>query len=117
MPRRSWRGKSEALLPKRQAMAMKKLLLSGVAALFLATGTTHAAAEEKTTNTWDLRTRSCTVIRLARSEHLRDDDLDMGNLLELQKFIPRLRACEKFLQCVANRDAGKIKPCYWPRIL
>ena len=23
----------------------------------------------------------------------------------------------KFLQCVANRDAGKIKHCYWPRIL
>jgi hypothetical protein len=69
------------------------------------------------TDTWDLRTRFCTVVRLARSENLRDDELDLQDLADLQKFIPRLRACEKFKQCVANRDAGKVKHCYWPRIL
>jgi hypothetical protein len=43
--------------------------------------------------------------------------LDLEELLKVQKFIPLLRDCEKFSQCLSDRDEGKVKHCYWPRSL
>ena len=38
--------------------------------------------------------------------------LDLEDILELQKHLPLLKKCNAFWQCVADRDAGKVKHCY-----
>jgi hypothetical protein len=43
--------------------------------------------------------------------------LHLDELLELQRSIAFLKKCEKFWQCVEDRDAGKKKHCYYPREL
>jgi hypothetical protein len=63
-----------------------------------------AHAEEK----WQLH-RTCSVI------NTKGDDggiLELDDVLQLQKFIPALKKCSAFWQCVADREAGKVKHCY-----
>jgi hypothetical protein len=38
--------------------------------------------------------------------------LTLEDVLELQKHLPLLKKCNAFWQCVADRDAGKVKHCY-----
>jgi hypothetical protein len=71
------------------------------AALFLATGAAHA-------DDWHLN-HTCNVIKTF------DDPmvfLDLKDIQELQKYIPDLKKCTAFWQCVADREAGKVKHCY-----
>jgi hypothetical protein len=121
---------------------MKKALLTGIAALFLATGTAHADA----TKQWQ-EDRSCGVWKLfvsdaddpglptnidttkwqknpgslrtfgghnevAISEASVTVTLGLDDLLELQKFLPTLKKCVAFWKCVEDRQAGKVKHCY-----
>jgi hypothetical protein len=83
---------------------MKKLFLTGIAALFLVTGAAHADTG------WILH-RTCTVYK-DFDESTDNVTLELNDLLELQKFIPILKKCTAFWQCVADREAGKVKHCY-----
>jgi hypothetical protein len=83
---------------------MKKLLLTGIAALLLATGAAHAAegqcADGQTTGCkFYLHLHSCDVRLMPDAEALQLDDL-----LALQKYVPMLRACDAFYKCVYKRD-------------
>jgi hypothetical protein len=83
---------------------MKKLALAAVlACLALAATNAHAADDEK----WRLH-RTCTVINMKGA----DDTLELDDVLQLQKFIPALKKCTAFWQCVEDRDNGKVKNCY-----
>jgi hypothetical protein len=99
-------------------MKTRALLLTGVAALFLATGTAHAGyyGNEK----WTFNGRYCLVEKLTapgpgnESGYLEWGEknlllMSLGDVLELQKSIRALKQCEAFHQCVAERD-GYIKP-------
>jgi hypothetical protein len=104
---------------------MKKLFLTGVAALFLATSTAYA--EPDATKEWQTR-KLCTVWKLfnphtvdAPGDYFGDReeirvyngqatiDLRLDDLLELQKLLPDIKKCEAFWTCVAERD-GDVKP-------
>jgi|SRR5215467_12260829 len=111
---------------------MKNLFLSGIAALFLATGTVHAADQK-----WEADTERRCYVR-ATFEHDAKDmrnvsgimfgdndqvwvgengkevtvDLRLDDILELQKHVRALKKCEAFWQCLADREAGKVKHCY-----
>jgi|SRR5215831_7122412 len=92
-------------------MAMKKLFLTGVAALFLATGTAHARE-------WYYHQHSCSLMnRPSEGEppelFRADDPIELDDALQIQKLIPDLKKCTAFNQCVADRDAGKVKHCYY----
>jgi hypothetical protein len=120
---------------------MKKLLLTSVAALFLATGAAHAEpANSSRQLVSDCRYSDDTYVENCRSPNYHRCDvvrfgstddggpLELNDLLELQKklqkFIPLLRKCEAFYKCAAKRDGldtVKLKPgekrprhCYWP---
>jgi hypothetical protein len=108
---------------------VKKLLLSGIAALFLATGAAHARDEEQT---WwpDCRHGWITKHFTAEDAPLADPLFEfppvhiMGTsvrithdelrklLKDLPKMMPVLKACWAFRKCQEDRDAGKVKHCY-----
>jgi hypothetical protein len=72
-----------------------------IIAMLLTTGTAHA-------DDWHLH-RTCIVIKIF------DDSivyLELKDIQELQKYIPDLKKCTAFWQCVADREAGKVKHCY-----
>jgi hypothetical protein len=112
---------------------MKKLLLTGIAALFLATSPTYA--EPDATKEWQIR-KLCNVYKLFNPrvvtyglspdepvpgdffgdhEEIRvyngqaEISLQLDDLLELQKLLPYIKKCEAFWTCVAERD-GDVKP-------
>jgi hypothetical protein len=100
---------------------MKKLLLAGVAALVLATGTAHAEG-------WEIDCRRDRIYK----EFPKSDTpgvwtsegedgstfaaIERKELDEIAKAIAEARRefkkCDRFWQCVADRDAGKVKHCY-----
>jgi hypothetical protein len=120
---------------------MKKLLLAGVAALLLSAGAAHAVEK------WEESFRRCEVTKIFPRNIEAEEKLlkafgtnvdifetpegsyvDVGlngvsvtlhldEVLALQKSIPLLKKCEKFWQCVEDRDKGKKKHCYLPRDL
>jgi hypothetical protein len=99
---------------------MKKLLLAGVAVLSVL-GASAAHADEK----WKADFRKCWI---AKQYSKNDTDLyglsSIGNgdflvtigpeeIPELEKALAILKKCNKFWQCVQDRDAGKVKHCYY----
>jgi hypothetical protein len=91
-----------------------RALITGIAVLLLATGTAHAD------DGWTAH-RTCTVYknfdestdsRIFVSGKTVTVTLELSDLLELQKNIPILKRCTAFWQCVADREAGKVKHCY-----
>jgi hypothetical protein len=95
---------------------MKKVFLAGVTVLFLATGTAHAQDQEEPK--WYGDFRHCQAEKYFSNLYRRPQDgdtevaLGLDDVLELQKLIPLLRKCTAFWQCVADREAGKVKHCY-----
>ena len=79
---------------------MEKTLLTGIAALLLATGAAHAD--------WRLH-RTCTFFYSGSDE---SGMYSLEDALEIQKLIPDLRKCDAFWKCVEKREAGKVKHCY-----
>jgi hypothetical protein len=88
---------------------MKKLFLSGIAALFLATGAVHAEERPQ----WSSDFRHCMA-----TKNFTDDtanvvvfeksvSLDLEELLELQRHIPLLKKCSAFWQCVDDGIRAK----------
>jgi hypothetical protein len=97
--------------------------------LLLKKGTPHADSDK-----WESSFRRCTVwknfthkdgdARPGRAYGSGDEvwtewpegeatiTLTLEDVLELQKHLPLLKKCNAFWQCVADRDAGKVKHCY-----
>jgi hypothetical protein len=118
---------------------MKKLLITGVAALLMATSAVHAVEK------WEESFRRCEVTKIfprnieAEEKHLKafgtnvdifetpegsyvdvrlngvSVTLHLDEVLALQKSIPLLKKCSKFWRCTEDRDKGKVKHCYLPR--
>jgi hypothetical protein len=105
-----------------------RTLLAGVAALFLATGTAHAADQK-----WEGDFRRCWAKTTFEHSPKIDDPLTFGyyygvevdeskttatvilsleDVLELQKRLPLLKKCTAFFQCLKDREAGKVKHSY-----
>jgi hypothetical protein len=126
-------------------MEMKKLLLSGVAALFLATGTAHAqvkkASPEQVTKWpspnfeadcrrdriivhvdekakgdwpkgWELPGVQIVPPRDGERRFVIINDVDKAARARLEKMLREWRKCDAYYQCLADRDAGKVKHCY-----
>jgi hypothetical protein len=105
--------------------AMKKLLLSGIAALFRATGTAHAGSlysEE-----WAANCRWMIIEKLrpiAPGEDKAPESvmfITKEDLPALERAIKDFKGCIAFWKCVEDRDAGKTKHCYekdkrWPTL-
>ena len=133
-----------------------RFFIAGVAALFLATGTIAEAAQEIyhhpaprhlvsdcrysddtfVEDCWSPNYHRCDVIRFEHNEIT--GHFELADLLEqkrhgilsknARKFIPLLRKCEAFYECVAKRGfkwpnskwvdhapaPGAPKHCYWP---
>jgi len=87
---------------------MKKLLLSGIAALFLATGTAHATSDGESENedapNWYFEKWECSA-RMSGVVTLKDIPAIMENIRNLKKHCA-------WLQCLDDRAAGKVKHCY-----
>jgi len=121
-------------------MYMKKLLLTGVAALFLATGAAHAqvkkASPEQVTK-WpspnfvaDCRRDRLSIYfdkedyeEVATNLRGGKDGTDESRVgiripfekearARLEKKLREWRKCDAYYQCLADRDAGKVKHCY-----
>ena len=61
---------------------------------------------------WQFDFRRCDVTRNSNSSDDLNLDVHLNDALEIQKLIPKLKKCEKFWQCVNDRDRGKGKHCY-----
>jgi hypothetical protein len=119
---------------------MKKLLLTSVAALFLATGTAHAEWYDTELangyDKWTANGHSCLIIKLFRpNDHnvFQTQEGTEGTMVhiqpseipDLEKALHNLKLCNKFYDCVAKRDykrygttpdpKGAPKHCYEPR--
>jgi hypothetical protein len=102
---------------------MKKLILTGVATLLLATGA--AKAEEKLDDSWWTDCRHGWITKEFKKV---DEDnppvevtetsirITYDELRNLLKDLPRitraLRACDAYRKCLDDRDAGKVRHCY-----
>jgi hypothetical protein len=109
---------------------MKKLLLTGVAVLILATGTAHAEGGK-----WEGDFRKCEIVKIfPKVEQNPDangilhgeldyqgisitaDSMRIGiqsdEIADIERGIRLLKKCKAFWQCVADREAGKVKHCY-----
>ena len=117
---------------------MKKLFLIGIAALFMATGAAHIACAEEQVTKWP----SPNFVRDCRRDHLmiyfdredydgspsniyggKDGDdknrpgiivqpFDKAARARLEKELRDWKKCDAYYQCLADRDAGKVKHCY-----
>ena len=97
---------------------MKKLLLAGVAALLMATGTAHADNEK-----WEASFRQCHIrkwfskdelaaIGWARETEGQTIVIEPEVIPDILKAIGVIKKCKAFYQCLEDRDRGKIKHCY-----
>jgi hypothetical protein len=93
----------KALLTGMKSSAMKTTIIAGGVALLLAITPGAAHAED-----WHLH-RTCNVIKTFDDPMVM---LDLKEVQELQKFIPALKKCTAFGQCLKDREAGKVKHCY-----
>jgi hypothetical protein len=93
---------------------MKKTLLTGIAALFLATGAAHAGGYTRS-DEWELNCRM-TAINKARPDDADWDEHMMvitpDDLPKLEKAIKEFKQCLAFWKCTKDRDMGKVKHCY-----
>ena len=111
---------------------MKKLLLTVIAALFLATGTAHAVEDTK----WRANFHSCNIVKpfafksktaagstlcgeteivSAGADNILNADsatvfLSLEDALAIQKELPALKKCDAFYKCVAKRDWRRYTP-------
>jgi hypothetical protein len=103
---------------KLSANKMKKLLITGVAALFLATGTAHADSEK-----WEASFRQCHIrkwfskdelaaIGWARETEGQTIVIEAEEIPDILKAISVIKKCKAFYQCLEDRDRGKVKHCY-----
>src|SRR5262249_34514024 len=81
--------------------AMKKLLLTSIATLFLVTGTARAE--------WDLARHDCILEWHDPGQPATITLKDIPDLLERLKDLKKHCA---WLQCLDDREAGKVKHCY-----
>src|SRR5262249_11382990 len=97
---------------------MKKVLLTGVAALFLVTGTAHADNEK-----WEASFRQCHIrkwfskdelaaIGWARETEGQTIVIEPEEIPDILKAIRVIEKCKAFYQCLEDRDRGKVKHCY-----
>jgi hypothetical protein len=116
---------------------MKKLFLAGIAALFLATGTTTLMAEPAKKWPSPNFVADCRRDRLkiffdqkdydekvffdqkdASDEDLGGErpgiriDIDKAARTRLEKELREWRKCDAYYQCLADREVGKVKHCY-----
>jgi len=91
---------------KQFLLEMKKLLLTGVAVLLLATGTAHADSEK-----WEASFRQC-HIRWARETEGQTIVIEAEEIPDILKAIRVIKKCKAFYQCLEDRDRGKVKHCY-----
>jgi hypothetical protein len=103
---------------------MKRLLLTSVAALFLATGTVHA--EEKLDNPWWPDCRRSRIVKMFNAELLENNPpvmvgptvilISLDELRKLLKDLPNItrafKACDAYRKCLVDREIGKVKHCY-----
>ena len=98
--------------------AMKKLLLAGIAALLMATGTAHADNEK-----WEASFRQCHIrkwfskdelaaIGWARETEGQTIVIEAEEIPDILKAIGVIKKCKAFYQCLEDRDRGKVKHCY-----
>ena len=99
-------------------LEMKKLLLTGVAVLLLATGTAHADSEK-----WEASFRQCHIrkwfskdelanIGWARETEGQTIVIEAEEIPDILKAIRVIKKCKAFYQCLEDRDRGKVKHCY-----
>jgi hypothetical protein len=109
---------------------MLKMLLAGIAALFLATGTSHAADMK-----WEGDFRKCEIVKIfPKVEQNPDADgilhgeldyqgisitadsvrigIQPDEIADIERGIRLLKKCKAFWQCTNDRDRGKVKHCY-----
>src|SRR5262245_1706408 len=96
---------------------MRKLLLTGIAALLLATGTAHADNEK-----WEAVFRQCHIRKWFSKDELanmgwqRDTGqtivIEAEEIPDILKAIREIKKCQAFYQCLEDRDRGKVKHCY-----
>src|SRR5262249_35820543 len=94
-------------------LAMKKLLLTSVAALFLATGTAHAECfGPELVEHWCSEKWSC-GLKWIGDEPAMVHPEDIPKLIRAFKIMKRSPKtnCD-FLQCLEDRANGKVKHCY-----
>jgi hypothetical protein len=117
---------------------MKKLLLTSIAALFLATGAAHAEwYDTERANSyykWTTNGHSCEIKKAFRpkddnvfrtEEGTTEISIQATEIADLEKALHNLKLCDKFYDCVAKRDykrygttpdpKGAPKHCYEPR--
>ena len=108
---------------------MKKHLLTGVAALFLTTGTAHAEQVQQWPSpnfVGDCRRDQLRVFvdenpyPLAQivepsdgeRRHVVIENFDKATRARLEKELRRMHKCDAYYQCLEDRNAGKVKHCY-----
>ena len=99
-------------------LPMKRLFLTSVAALPLATGTAHADSEK-----WEASFRQCHIrkwfskdelaaIGWARETEGQTIVIEAQEIPDILKAIQVIKKCKAFYQCLEDRDHGKVKHCY-----
>ena len=103
---------------RRAVPVMRKLLLVSIAALFLATGAAHADHEK-----WEASFRQCHIrkwfskdelaaIGWARETEGQTIVIEAEEIPDILKAIGVIKKCKAFLQCLEDRERGKVKHCY-----
>ena len=103
---------------KQFLLEMKKLLLTGVAVLLLATGTAHADSEK-----WEASFRQCHIrkwfskdelanIGWARETEGQTIVIEAEEIPDILNAIRVIKKCKAFYQCLEDRNRGKVKHCY-----
>jgi len=113
---------------------MKKLFLTGIAALFMATGTAHAVEDTK----WRADLHSCVIVKTfafkgktagdtlygenatVHADDILNDNsatvfLSLEDALAIQKELPALKKCDAFYTCVVKRDWRRYTPDAKPK--
>src|SRR5215831_5227644 len=84
---------------------MKKLLLTGIAALCLATGTAHSGDSKSEPEAgWRINCRKVEIWYEGGEENdAQPGHLTLKDIREIEKLIPYLKKCDVFWECVRRR--------------
>jgi hypothetical protein len=100
-------------------LPVKRLFLTGVAVLFLATGAAHADVKTdidgypKPVRKWIAHIHSCSIYRPATEGNIDATDvIEWDEIPEVLRALRELKQCAAFHQCISDRNAGKVKHCY-----
>jgi hypothetical protein len=92
---------------------MKKVALAALALALVPAACQAPLRSAHADAKWWFHFRSCTAMKANDADAAHQVvTLDLDDVRELQKLIPNLRRCTAFWQCVADREAGKVKHCY-----